>query len=51
VFVALSQALGRPAPELRELMAGLIVQWQRQAGAILDRHGYAVPPDWVSSAT
>jgi aldehyde:ferredoxin oxidoreductase len=46
VFEALSLALGRPAAELRALMDGLIAEWKRQAGEVLYRYGYEIPPGW-----
>jgi aldehyde:ferredoxin oxidoreductase len=40
VFEALSQAVDRPAAELRALMDLLIAEWKRQAGDMLDKYGY-----------
>ncbi|MFH1084396.1 MAG: aldehyde ferredoxin oxidoreductase N-terminal domain-containing protein [Chloroflexota bacterium] len=44
VYASLALALGRPAEELRGLMALLIDEWKTQARALLERFGYA--PDW-----
>lgn len=46
VFEALSQALGRPVDELRNLMDLLIREWQRQAGEVLYKFGHSVPGGW-----
>jgi hypothetical protein len=43
VYEALSLALERPPAELQSLMAMLIEEWTRQAGAVLARFGYRVP--------
>jgi aldehyde:ferredoxin oxidoreductase len=43
VYELLAQSLGRPVGVLRELMDALIVEWRRQAGAVLDRFGYQAP--------
>ena len=44
VYEALSLALDRPVDEVRDLMAGLIAEWKRQAGRRLRRFGYE--PAW-----
>jgi aldehyde:ferredoxin oxidoreductase len=46
VFEALSQALDRPVGELRALMEQLIVEWKRQAAAVMYKHGHEVPDGW-----
>ena len=46
VFEALSQALERPAAELRMLMDQLILEWKRQAGETMSKYGYEVPKGW-----
>jgi aldehyde:ferredoxin oxidoreductase len=46
VFEVLSLSLGRPTAELRSLMDELIVEWKRQAGEVLYRHGQPVPSGW-----
>jgi aldehyde:ferredoxin oxidoreductase len=42
VYEALSLALDRPPAELRSLMADLIAEWHRQAGAAMRLFGYEV---------
>ncbi len=44
IYEALSQALERPADELRTLMDMLIDEWKHQAGKVLHRYGYE--PGW-----
>ena len=46
VFEALSLTLGRPVAELRTLMDRLIAEWKRQAGDVLYKYGYEIPPGW-----
>jgi aldehyde:ferredoxin oxidoreductase len=46
VFEALSQALGRPAEELRMLMEQLIAEWKRQAGHMMFKYGHELPADF-----
>ena len=46
VFEALSQALDRPAEELRALMEQLIVEWKQQAAVVMYKHGHEVPDGW-----
>jgi aldehyde:ferredoxin oxidoreductase len=46
VYEALSEALGRPAAELRALMDQLIAEWKRQAGGVLFKYGYEQPASW-----
>ncbi|MBN1259678.1 MAG: hypothetical protein JXB35_03270, partial [Anaerolineae bacterium] len=41
VFEALAQTLGYPVDDLRRLMRQLIAEWERQAGALLAKYGYA----------
>jgi aldehyde:ferredoxin oxidoreductase len=46
VYEALTQALDRPAGELRILMDLLIGEWKRQAASIMHKYGYEAPADW-----
>jgi len=50
VFEALSLALDRPAAELRALMDGLIAEWKRQAGEVLNKYGYESPVMGMSAS-
>ena len=49
VYEALSLALDRSPAELRALMAGLIAEWRRQAGAAMRLFGYQVEP-WLGDS-